>query len=222
VAGEQAGRGLTGRLFGWARGADGDRRDDKPGQQLPTKALVRFLTALASRESPVVLDLGPIVGPNVGFLGERLGCKLIVEDILADLDRFVRDGRPAEFPAFLGTRFTQGDASVDGILCWDVVDFLDKRSAQALGRQLARVLKPGGALLGFFANALPDKSSPTHYSKFLIVDDKTLERRSYPGAQPRQPVLNSRDVARLFEGMRVAESFLLLTKTRELLFRKPA
>ena len=222
MADEPGGRGLADRLFGWARGGDGDRRDEKPGPQLPTKALGRFLAALASREAPVVLDLGPIVGPNVGFLGERLGCKLIVEDILADLDRFVRDGRPAEFPAFLGTRFTQGDASVDGILCWDVVDFLDKRSAQALGRQLARVLKPGGALLGFFANALPDKSSPTHYSKFLIVDDKTLERRSYPGAQPRQPVLNSRDVARLFEGMRVAESFLLLTKTRELLFRKPA
>ena len=219
---DQAGRGITGRLFGWARGAEGDRRDEKPGQQLPTKALGRFLSALASREAPVVLDLGPIVGPNVGFLGERLGCKLIVENILADLDRFVREGRPGEFPAFLDTRFSQEDASVDGVLCWDVIDFLDRKSAQVLGRQLTRVLKPGGALLGFFASAPPAKPSPAQYSKFLIVDDKTLERRVYPGAQPQQPVLNSRDIARLFEGTRVAESFLLLTKTRELLFRKPA
>jgi hypothetical protein len=222
VADDQVGRGLTGRLFGWARGAEGDRRDEKPGQQLPTKALGRFLSALASRELPVVLDLGPIVGPNVGFLGERLGCKLIVENILADLDRFVRDGRLAEFPAFLDTRFAQEAASVDGVLCWDVIDFLDKRSAQALGRQLARVLKPGGALLGFFASTVPARPAPAQYSKFLIVDDKTLERRVYPGAQPQQPVLNSRDIGRLFEGMRVAESFLLLSKTRELLFRKPA
>jgi len=222
VADEQGGRGLTGRLFGWARGADGDRHDDKPGQHLPTKALGRFLTALASREAPVVLDLGPIVGPNVGFLGERLGCKLIVENILADVDRFVRDGRQPEFPAFLETRFTQEDASVDGVLCWDVIDFLDKKSAQALGRQLTRVLKPGGALLGFFASVVPAKPAPVHYSKFLIVDDKTLERRVYPGAQPQQPALNSRDIGRLFEGLRVGESFLLLTKTREMLFRKPA
>jgi len=34
-------------------------------------------------------------------------------------------------------------------------------------------------------------------------------------------VIANRDINRLFEGLTVAESFLLLTKTREIVFRKP-
>ena len=58
-----------------------------------TKALRKFLTSLTSRESPVLLDLGPVVGSNVSFFGEQLGCKIFVEDIYADLDRHVREGK---------------------------------------------------------------------------------------------------------------------------------
>ena len=36
-----------------------------------TKALRKFLTSLTSRESPVLLDLGPVVGSNVSFFGEH-------------------------------------------------------------------------------------------------------------------------------------------------------
>ena len=56
-----------------------------------TKALRKFLSCLTSRESPVLLDLGPVVGSNVSFFGEQLGCKIFVEDIFADLDRHVRE-----------------------------------------------------------------------------------------------------------------------------------
>ena len=43
------------------------------GQLFPTKALRKFLACLTSRESPVLMDLGPVVGSNVTFFGERLG-----------------------------------------------------------------------------------------------------------------------------------------------------
>ena len=66
-----------------------------------TKALRKFLTALTSRGSPVLLDLGPVVGSNVSFFGEQLGCKIFVEDIFADLDRHVRGGKVDALPAFL-------------------------------------------------------------------------------------------------------------------------
>ncbi len=97
-----------------------------------TKALKKFLACLTSRESPVLLDLGPVVGSNVSFFGEQLGCKIFVEDIFADLDRHVRDGKLDALPAFLAKRFPQSAGSVDGILCWDLIDYLDRPSAQAL------------------------------------------------------------------------------------------
>src|SRR5262245_53803785 len=107
-----------------------------------TKALRKFLTALTSRASPVLLDLGPVVGSNVSFFGEQLGCKIIVEDLFADIDRHVRDGKVELLPAFLKTRLPQADGTVDGILCWDLVDYLDRQSAQMLADQLTRVLRP--------------------------------------------------------------------------------
>jgi hypothetical protein len=184
-----------------------------------TKALRKFLSSLTSRESPVLLGLGPVVGSNVAFFGEQLGCKIFVEDIFADLERHVRGSKLEELPTFLQKRFPQVTGSVDGILCWDLIDYLDKPAAQALATELTRVLRPDGALLGFFGTAQPRDA---RYTKFVIVDDVNLKHRSYPAARGRQAILLNRDIIRLFSGLRVSDSFLLQNNLREILFRKPA
>ena len=184
-----------------------------------TKALRKFLTCLTSRASPVLLDLGPVVGSNVGFFGEQLGCKIFVEDIFSDLDRHVRKGTVEALPEFLNTRFPQADGAVDGILCWDLIDYLDRAAAQALAGQLTRVLRPEGALLGFFSSARP---RDTRYTKYIIVDEVNLKHRSYSATRGRQAILLNRDIIKLFAGLRVSDSFLLQNNLREILFRKPA
>jgi hypothetical protein len=184
-----------------------------------TKALRKFLTALTSRGSPVLLDLGPVVGSNVSFFGEQLGCKIFVEDVFADLDLHVRSGKIDALPAFLKTRFPQADGTVDGVLCWDLIDYLDRPAAQALADQLTRMLRPEGSLLGFFGTAQP---RDMRYTKFIIVDESNLKHRSYPAARGRQAILLNRDIIRLFNGLRVSDSFLLQNNLREILFRKPA
>jgi len=183
-----------------------------------TKALRKFLTSLTSRESPVLLDLGPVVGSNVSFFGEQLGCKIFVEDLFADLDRHVRDSKLDTFPEFLKKRFPQATGAVDGILCWDLIDYVDRASAQALAGELTRVLRPDGALLGFFGTAQP---RDMRYTKFIIVDETNLKHRTYPAARGRQTTLLNRDIIRLFSGLRVSDSFLLQNNLREILFRKP-
>src|SRR5437764_8866536 len=137
--------------------------DDDP--VFATKALRKFLSCLTSRESPVLIDLGPVVGSNVAYFGEQLGCKIFVTDAFADLDRHVREGRMEEFGDFLAKKFTQESSSVDGILCWDFIDYLDKAPAQKLATQLTRVLRPDGALLGFFGTA--PKNGDSYYNKFI-------------------------------------------------------
>jgi SAM-dependent methyltransferase len=184
-----------------------------------TKALRKFLSSLTVRESPVLLDLGPVVGSNVNFFGEQLGCKILVEDIFADIDRHVRDARLEELPAFLKQRFAMEDGSVDGILCWDVLDYLDRSASQELAAQLTRVLRPDGALLSFFGTAPPREP---RYTKFIIVDEVNLKYRPYPALRGRQAVLLNRDIIRLFSGLRVSDSFLLQNNLREVLFRKAA
>src|SRR3954469_17495786 len=104
-----------------------------------TKALRKFLASLTARESPVLLDLGPVVGSNVSFFGEQLGCKIFVEDIFADVDRHVRENRLEDLAAFFKKRLPQEENTVDGILCWDVIDYLDRAAAQELASELMRV-----------------------------------------------------------------------------------
>lgn len=186
-----------------------------------TKALRKFLGSLTSRELPVLIDLGPVVGSNIAYFGEQLGCKIFVLDVFADLDRFVREGRLDEFAEFLEKKFTQESESVDGILCWDFVDYLDKSTAQRLATQLTRVLRRDGALLGFFSNA--PQNGHSYYNKFIVSDEGVnLRARAYPALRGRQSVLLNRDIIRLFEGLRVSDSFLLKNNQREILFRKPA
>jgi hypothetical protein len=193
----------------------------EPDPVFATKALRKFLGCLTMRPLPVLIDLGPVVGSNVAYFGEQLGCKIFVTDVFADLDRHVQEGRVEAFGDFLAKKFTQDSASVDGILCWDFIDYLDRPAARKLADQLTRVLRPEGALLGFFGTA--PQNGDTYYNKFIVADEGVnLRARAYPALRGRQSSLLNRDIIRLFSGLRVSDSFLLRNNQREILFRKPA
>jgi len=185
----------------------------------PTKALQKFLAGLQASDGPLLLDLGPVVGGNVTFFAEQLGCRLRVEDIAKDIDGHVKDGIVDQLPEFFSNRFPQDPGTVDGILCWDVLDYLDRPAAQALATSLSSLLRPDGCLLGFFSTA---DSREAVYTKYVIVDDSTLKYRTYPAVRARQRSLLNGDIIRLFKDLRVTDSFLMKSKVREILFRKPA
>ncbi len=211
-------RSLTERLFGWARGDSGRGEGERAtGPVVGTKALGKFVKGLAGREAPSLLDLGPVVGPNVSYFGEQLGCRLQVEDLYVDIDRVATDDAFETLPELFARRFEGEPESFDGILCWDLFDYLDKPSAQALAAALIPRLRPGGLLMGFFQiQANPAQS----FTKYVIVDDTHLQNRTVPSAAARRTVFQNRDIERLFTGLSVTDSFLLLNRTREILLRK--
>ena len=185
---------------------------------LPTKALHKFLSSLGSRPAPVLLDLGPVVGSNLTFFGEQLGCKVFIEDLFRDVDHHLQHGRLDALSSFFSTRFPQADGSVNGILCWDLFDYLEPGAAQTLARQLMRLLSVEGVLLAFFSTVA---SQDARYTKFIIADEMNLRQRPYSAGRAKQHVLLNRDIIKLFGALRVSESFLLKTNIREILFRKP-
>jgi hypothetical protein len=211
-------------LFARRRKEDSDAADlggaDSPIH--PTKALGRFLASLSSRSQPVLLDLGPVVGTNVTFFGEQLGCKILVENLFKDVDRHVREDKLSQLPAFLAQRFPQEAGSIDGILCWDIFDYLDRPARKPLADQLIRVLKPEGTLLAFFNATEAAPVGKPAYTKHIVVDRGRLQHRPYLAARPRQRPMVNRDIQRLFDPLRITEQFLLQTNFREVLFRKPA
>jgi hypothetical protein len=188
----------------------------------PTKALAKFLANLNVRSQRLLVDLGPVVGANVAFFGEELGCKIHVEDVFKDIDRHVTEDELDAFPSFLAKRFAQEDGTVDGILCWDIFDYLDKASAQSLARELVRMLRPEGVLFALFNVVEAATKAPPGFTRYVVVDRQQLQYRAYRGARGKQRPLSPRDIQRLFEPLHIYEQFLLKNNLREVLFRKPS
>jgi hypothetical protein len=191
-----------------------------PEPVVPSKALPKFIGALSHHEAPVLVDFGPVIGTNVAFFGEHLGCKLFIEDLATEIDKHARANTREALAESLVKRFTQDDMSVDGVLCWDIFDFLEAATAKALAREVVRVLRPGGAVMGFFCNKAVERAP---FTKFEIVEEsQSLRHRHHPGTGGPKFVLQNRDIIKMFDGLFVSESFLLKSNTREILLRKRA
>jgi SAM-dependent methyltransferase len=183
-----------------------------------SKVFQTFLSLVRSQPAAEFLDLGPVVGSNIAFFGERVSCKIYVEDLYADLDRHAREGALDKFPQFLRERFTLADASLDGVLGWDFFDYLDADAAAVLADELVRMLRPGGALLAFFTTIA---ARDTYFTRYVIEDEAQLRYRVYESACGRRSVLQNRDIMKLFARVSVFDSVLMKSGVREMLFQKP-
>jgi hypothetical protein len=209
-------------LFSRLRRDDAGSESRAPAVVQPSNVLGRFLATLKARRQPVLLDLASGTGSNVSFFGEELGCKIFIEDVVADIEHHAKTNTIDRLSQFFATRFTQEAESVDGILCWDVFDYLDKPSARALAAQLSRILKPEGVVLAFFATAAPAPGTEPTYARFVVADQRTLHSRPQRASRAKQRPHENRDIQLMFAPLTVAEQFLLKSRTREVLLRKPA
>ena len=183
-----------------------------------SRALPKFLSALASRPEPVLLDLGPVVGANVSFFGDRLACKILIEDLYEDVAAAARRGSTEGLAESLVTRVTDAiPDSITAVLCWDLFDYLDRPSARALGACLSGALRPKGVLHGLFGTTSVDLD---HRTRFIVQSEATMKCRSEPGPTIHRHALQTGEISKLFPGLTVVESVLLQNKTRESLFRK--
>jgi hypothetical protein len=191
-----------------------------PGEDAvhPSRALRPFLEGMCDIDAPVIIDLGPVIGSNVSFLGEQLSCKIHVEDVFGDIDRLTRAGQEDALASFLSTRLTYDPGSVDGVLAWDLFDYLHSAEAEALARLLVTALKPGGFVMALFSTVVIDELS---FRKYVIVDSDHLRHRWESSVRRAKRVWLGRDVERLFAPMEVAESHLMTHHQRETLLRQP-
>ncbi len=194
---------------------------EKPVEATSTsKVLPKALAMLSNVPAPIIVDLGPVVGSNIAFLGEQLSCKIFVEDLYAEVERHAQKGTREELPQALPARLQQhAPGTIDGILCWDLFDHLDKPTSLVLAAHLVTLLKPGGVIYAFFGAA---PGQLTHQNRFIVDTPDTLRLRPTPVTPSPRNVLVTRDINRMFEGVATAESVLLKSNARETLFRKPS
>ena len=86
-----------------------------------------------------------------------------------------------------------------------------------MDRGLSALLKPGGVLHGLFGTTPIEL---TRYTRFSVDADDQLRTRTTPATPITRTVIANRDLARMFDGLTVAESVLLKTNSRDTLLRK--
>lgn len=204
---------LSGRLRRPPPPAVGVKTADAGGETVrATYVLSDFLAGLkAHAAEPVVVDLGPAIGANVAFLGRSFACKLHIEDLLTKRTEASRGAaaRPLRLP--------HSGASVDGILGWDVLDYLPRAEQSALAAEMVRVLRPAGLLLLYHRLEVARHPDRVEHE---IVDPGRLRLRRNDAAPPRIGSLERSEIGLLFRDLTAVKTVLLRDRMREVLFRK--
>ncbi|MCK7529280.1 MAG: polymer-forming cytoskeletal protein [Ignavibacteriales bacterium] len=131
------------------------RRRARPRRSRPAASAVRLSRTPAGRScealardavSPVVVDLGPVIGSNVELPRRRASpASSIPEDLYADVDQPFARGDGDGLGVRAGGETAAGARSAwTASSRWDVFDYLGRGEAAALSRTADALLRPGG------------------------------------------------------------------------------
>lgn len=211
----------------WFRGADSSQsKSGEGGKAAPRTTrhcigLGDFMRSLSSsgEEKMCVLDLGPTSPTNIALLTE-LGVRVYNEDILSesqDANYAVKqeDGSLQVDPSrFFAENLDYPPNHFDGILFWDIADYLPEPLVKPLIERLQAMLKPKGHLLAFFHTK--DAGAESLYSRHHIVQKDTLELEPIQGFR-LQRIFNNRHIENLFKDFASRKFFLGRDNIREVL-----
>lgn len=209
------GRGWLERRGEPTRPSPGDSATALPSSTRLSNGLKEFV-----RELPVgrglILDAGPAWQSTIEFFTER-GFKIYADDIL----RGCREAREEEGERLLVERFLarcldQPDNSFDGILVWDLIDYLEEELLSTVVRRLYQVARPGGLVLGIFHSKIP--SPMPEFRRYRIRNAETLEILPTGMTLPVRRALANRQLLDLFGQFRSSKTFIGRDNLREALF----
>ena len=185
--------------------------------------LTHFVSTIEDSSGLSILDLGEISQSNVTFV-TTLGHRLYSEDLLRTLDSLYVEGDPPGGPAqqdridgFLGECFGFEQASLDGALVWDTLQFLARPLLLATVDRLHDILKPGACLLTLFHPTERPQELPLY--SYRIAGRETLNLAPR-GTRQSVQFFNNRGVEKLFGRFETVKFFLTRDNIREVIVRR--
>lgn len=192
--------------------ADGTPASRPPQQTLALKVL---LERLGGRPR-TLLDLGTANTENVAFLS-ALPARLIIADLPHSLAS-VPTG--SAFDARLQQELPDIEpGSVDAVLAWDLLNYLDPRQIGSLGGHLERLCAPEAPVFALISTLAEIPDEPRVYR---IADSEHLFYESHTRGRRTCPRYNEPDLHRALPGFEVETSYLLRNGMREYLLCRAA
>jgi 2-polyprenyl-3-methyl-5-hydroxy-6-metoxy-1,4-benzoquinol methylase len=194
--------------------------DDEPIVTVrPSRGLEEFFSYIRGQSGLRILDLGSANQQNVTFI-TNLGHRLYSEDFLRILHEVfgaedtVDQSNPGRIEYFLNHALDYGDEQFDGVLVWDVLEYLTPTLLTAVVDKLHAIVRPKSYLLSVFHS--DDKLDVVPRYTFRIQDLSQLQVTQHGMRRPAQ-LFNNRGLEKLFVRFDSVKFFLTRDRLREVI-----
>ena len=186
-----------------------------------SRGLQEFFTYIRDQSGLTILDLGGATQQNVNFI-TNLGHRLYSEDFLQilsetfGLDDTVDQSNPGRIEYFIRQALDYPDGHFDGVLIWDVLEYLAPPLLNAVVERMQKLVKPKSYMLAFFHS--DDKLDAVPFYSFRIQDVNLLQVGQQGVRRPTQ-LFNNRSLEKLFGRFESVKFFLTRERLREVIIK---
>ena len=186
-----------------------------------SRGLEEFFTQIRDTSGLTILDLGGATQKNVSFITD-LGHRLYSEDfvrILAEAfgaDDAGEQTNPGRIEYFLKQTLDYPPGHFDGVLIWDVLEYLNPALLSAVVERLHQIVRPKAYMLAVFHS--DDKLDAVPCYTFRIAGLNSLEVEQQGMRRPAQ-LYNNRSLEKLFGRYDSVKFFLTREGLREVIVK---
>jgi hypothetical protein len=196
--------------------------DEETATVRQSRGLEQFFSYIRGQVGLSILDLAGVNQENVNFITD-LGHKLYSEDFLRSIRETFGNGDVSEQASagridyFLKSNLNYGDEQFDGVLVWDLLEYMGPPLLAATLDRLFRISRPKSYMLAFFHS--DEKAVVVPYYSFRIQSVNKLLVSERGGRKPAQ-LFNNRGLEKLFQRFESVKFFLTRERLREVIVKK--
>jgi hypothetical protein len=186
-----------------------------------SRGLEEFFGYIRNQSGLTILDLGVATQQNITFI-TNLGHRLYSEDFLQILnetfgvDDTVDQSNPGRIDYFLRQTLDYPDQQFDGVLAWDVLEYLEPPLLAAVIERLKKIVRPKSYMLAFFHS--DDKLESVPFYTFRIQEINSLQVDQRGVRRPTQ-LFNNRGIEKIFGQFESVKFFLTRERLREVIVK---
>jgi hypothetical protein len=187
-----------------------------------SRGLEQFFSYVRGQVGLSILDFAGASQENINFI-TNLGHRLYSEDFVRSLDDVFGDEDPNDqanqglIDQFLRQMLNFEKDQFDGVLVWDVLQYLTPALLTATLEKLCTIVRPQGYLLAYFHS--DEKARQVPFYSFRIKDQQNLALTQRGTRTPAQ-IFNNRSLEKLFQKFDSVKFFLTREQLREVIVRR--
>jgi hypothetical protein len=177
-----------------------------------------LLEQINTKRRLVVLDLGSAQTQTISLFG-HFRCRMDIADIADGLESLSGQTKPAVLAAAAEALLPSAHTEpADIVLCWDLLNYIERPALGALMAAIANRSRPGALAHGLIVYR--DSQMPTRPGRYVPLEDRSLQNLAEPSVDRPAPRYSQEDLTRCMPAYAIERGRLLGNGMQEFLFRR--